>query len=47
MKIGLVTDTATLPAPPGTLSIRDFEPLSPAERLVLHAAGSGTIAKIG
>jgi hypothetical protein len=27
--------------------LRDFEPLSPAERLVVHAAGSGAIAKIG
>jgi hypothetical protein len=33
--------------PPPRPSLLDFEPLSPAERLLLHAAARGAIAKIG
>lgn len=33
--------------PPGALSLHDFEPLLPAESLLLYAAAHGEIAKVG
>lgn len=41
-----MTDARGSP-PPTRTSLRDFEPLLPAERIVLRAAASGEIAKIG
>lgn len=35
------------PPPPGASSLHDFEPLLPAESLILRAAAHGDIAKIG
>ena len=42
-----MTDIAPTAALPGTPSLHDFEPLLPAESIVLRAAATGDIAKVG
>ena len=47
-RIGAVPDTfAPLLVPPGPASLQGFEPLQPAEWIVLRAAARGEIAKVG
>jgi hypothetical protein len=42
-----VTDARGSAPPPAGAELHDFEPLLPAERIVLRAAAAGDIAKIG